>query len=128
MAQDAPHWNYDGEPHLLGVVGTFNEEEYTLSLHENINELVSPVQLNPIETSPIHPIRHLLYTMKIDRFRSVWGIAPGPNMDHWAQWFPELKAQGYSRLTVLPRYKYILGMCWTNVTLGRWCRSGHSSA
>lgn len=95
---DAPHWNYDGEPHLLGVVGTFNEEEYTLSLHEIINELVSPVQLKPIETSPIHPIRHLLYTMKIDRFRSVWGIAPGPNMDHWAQWFPELKAQGYSRL------------------------------
>ncbi|KAJ5864097.1 uncharacterized protein N7529_006013 [Penicillium soppii] len=34
--------------------------------------------------------------MKIDRFRSAWGIAPGPNMDHWAQWFPVLKAQGYS--------------------------------
>ncbi|KUM62894.1 hypothetical protein ACN42_g4207 [Penicillium freii] len=34
--------------------------------------------------------------MKIDRFRSAWGIAPGPNMDNWAQWFPELKAQGYS--------------------------------
>ncbi|KAJ6139787.1 hypothetical protein N7471_006273 [Penicillium samsonianum] len=38
--------------------------------------------------------------MKIDRFRSAWGIAPGPNMDNWAQWFPELKAQGYSGVEV----------------------------
>ncbi|CAG7917827.1 unnamed protein product [Penicillium olsonii] len=29
------------------------------------------------------------------RFRTVWGIAPGPNYEHWAQWFPTLKAQGY---------------------------------
>jgi hypothetical protein len=90
-------------------VGTFNEEKYTLSLHENINELISPVQLNPIEVSPTHPICLLPYTMKIGRFRSVWGIAPGPNMDHWAQWFPELKAQGYSMCTVPSRFRYILG-------------------
>ncbi|KPM35420.1 hypothetical protein AK830_g11149 [Neonectria ditissima] len=29
------------------------------------------------------------------RFRTVWGIAPGPNFDHWKTWFPTLKEQGY---------------------------------
>ncbi|KAJ5364254.1 uncharacterized protein N7496_009967 [Penicillium cataractarum] len=33
--------------------------------------------------------------MKVDRLRSVWGIAPGPNLDNWAQLFPYLKKQGY---------------------------------
>lgn len=47
--------------------------------------------------------------MKIDRFRSVWGIAPGPNMDHWAQWFPELKAQGYSMCAQFP---HVLDTYW----------------
>jgi hypothetical protein len=36
--------------------------------------------------------------MKISRLRSVWGIAPGLNLDNWAQLFPELKKQGYSML------------------------------
>jgi hypothetical protein len=35
-------------------------------------------------------------TMRIDRFRSAWGIAPGSNLDNWAQIFPQLKAHGYS--------------------------------
>lgn len=35
--------------------------------------------------------------MRIDRFRTVWGIEPGTNLDNWAKWFPELKALGYSK-------------------------------
>jgi hypothetical protein len=34
--------------------------------------------------------------MRIDRFRSLWGIAPGSNLDNWAQVLPRLKAHGYS--------------------------------
>lgn len=29
------------------------------------------------------------------RFRSIWGIDPGTNYEHWDKWFPTLKAQGY---------------------------------
>ncbi|KAJ5798308.1 uncharacterized protein N7503_007604 [Penicillium pulvis] len=38
--------------------------------------------------------------MRIDRFRTVWGIEPGTNLDNWAKWFPELKALGYSGVEV----------------------------
>ncbi|KAJ5910374.1 hypothetical protein N7504_005017 [Penicillium tannophilum] len=38
--------------------------------------------------------------MRIDRFRTVWGIEPGINLDNWAKWFPELKALGYSGVEV----------------------------
>jgi len=39
--------------------------------------------------------------MRITRFRSVWGIDSGDNLDNWANWFPDLKKQGYGeQLTV----------------------------
>ncbi|KAJ5757380.1 uncharacterized protein N7511_006074 [Penicillium nucicola] len=38
--------------------------------------------------------------MRIDRFRSAWGIAPGANLDNWALVFPKLKAHGYSGVEV----------------------------
>lgn len=34
--------------------------------------------------------------MRIDRFRTVWGIEPGTNLENWAKWFQELKVLGYS--------------------------------
>ncbi|OKO93845.1 hypothetical protein PENSUB_12124 [Penicillium subrubescens] len=49
----------------------------------------------------IHPNESIkLYSanMKINRLRSVWGVAPGPNLDNWAQLFPDLKKQGYGML------------------------------
>lgn len=36
--------------------------------------------------------------MSVLRFRTVWGVNPGKDYVHWAKWFPDLKAQGYSRL------------------------------
>ncbi|KAJ5652628.1 hypothetical protein N7507_010054 [Penicillium longicatenatum] len=38
--------------------------------------------------------------MRIDCFRTVWGIEPGTNLDNWAKWFPELKALGYNGVEV----------------------------
>ncbi|KAJ5999293.1 hypothetical protein N7451_007103 [Penicillium sp. IBT 35674x] len=38
--------------------------------------------------------------MRIDCFRTVWGIEPGTNLDNWVKWFPELKALGYSGVEV----------------------------
>ncbi|KAJ5105961.1 hypothetical protein NUU61_003308 [Penicillium alfredii] len=38
--------------------------------------------------------------MRITRFRTVWGIESGPNLNSWAQWFPDLKKQGYSGVEV----------------------------
>ncbi|KAJ5721231.1 uncharacterized protein N7483_009165 [Penicillium malachiteum] len=38
--------------------------------------------------------------MRIDRFRTVWGIEPGTNLDNWAKWFPELKEIGYNGVEV----------------------------
>ncbi|KAK7427277.1 hypothetical protein QQZ08_006213 [Neonectria magnoliae] len=32
---------------------------------------------------------------EILRFRTTWGIPPGPNFDNWKTWFPTLKKQGY---------------------------------
>jgi hypothetical protein len=40
---------------------------------------------------------NILAKMKITRFRSVWGIDSGDNLDKWANWFPDLKKQGYSK-------------------------------
>ena len=34
--------------------------------------------------------------MKITRFRSLWGIDTGYNLDNWGRFLPELKTQGYS--------------------------------
>ncbi|KAJ6007857.1 hypothetical protein N7540_011833 [Penicillium herquei] len=38
--------------------------------------------------------------MRIDRFRTVWGIEPGTNLDNWAKWFSELKELGYNGVEV----------------------------
>ncbi|KAJ6115204.1 hypothetical protein N7486_000982 [Penicillium sp. IBT 16267x] len=38
--------------------------------------------------------------MRIDRFRTVWGIEPGTILDNWAKWFQELKALGYNGVEV----------------------------
>ncbi|KAJ5930840.1 hypothetical protein N7466_006333 [Penicillium verhagenii] len=38
--------------------------------------------------------------MRIDRFRTMWGIEPGTNLDNWAEWFKELKTLGYNGVEV----------------------------
>ncbi|KAJ5261366.1 hypothetical protein N7478_011961 [Penicillium angulare] len=38
--------------------------------------------------------------MRIDRFRTVWGVEAGPGLENWAKWFPELKAVGYNGVEV----------------------------
>ncbi|KAJ5128574.1 hypothetical protein N7448_002291 [Penicillium atrosanguineum] len=38
--------------------------------------------------------------MIITRFRSVWGIDSGDNLNNWANWFPDLKKQGYTGVEV----------------------------
>ncbi|KAJ5771972.1 hypothetical protein N7520_002501 [Penicillium odoratum] len=38
--------------------------------------------------------------MRIDRFRTTWGIEPGNNLENWAKWFQELKTLGYSGVEV----------------------------
>lgn len=34
----------------------------------------------------------------ISRFRSLWGIEPGPDQSEWRKKFVELKAHGYGKL------------------------------
>ena len=34
--------------------------------------------------------------MSVLRYRTVWGVDPGDNYQDWDEWFPSLKAQGYS--------------------------------
>lgn len=37
------------------------------------------------------------------RFRTTWGVAPGPNYDVWREWFPKLKQQGYCEFILSKR-------------------------
>lgn len=43
--------------------------------------------------------------VQILRFRTVWGIEPGPNYDHWKKWFPTLKQQGYGMRFILTIFR-----------------------
>ncbi|KAK9428186.1 hypothetical protein V1505DRAFT_377780 [Lipomyces doorenjongii] len=38
--------------------------------------------------------------MQISRFRSIWGVDPGANLEKWKEWFPCLKRLGYSGVEV----------------------------
>lgn len=55
--------------------------------------------------------------MKINRLRSVWGIAPGPNLDNWAQLFPDLKKQGYSMTPWTSIADHLHFIKWENADL-----------
>ncbi|KAF2009230.1 hypothetical protein BU24DRAFT_468211 [Aaosphaeria arxii CBS 175.79] len=38
--------------------------------------------------------------MRLQRFRSLWGIEPGPNLEDWKPLLPKLKAHGYAGVEV----------------------------
>ncbi|KFZ02879.1 hypothetical protein V502_11428 [Pseudogymnoascus sp. VKM F-4520 (FW-2644)] len=38
--------------------------------------------------------------MSVLRFQTVWGVEPGKDYVHWAKWFPDLKAQGYTGVEI----------------------------
>ena len=50
----------------------------------------------------------------ISRFRSLWGIEPGPDQAEWRKKFVELKAHGYGKVPVEWKHPSIL----TSVTSG----------
>lgn len=49
-------------------------------------------------------------------------------MANWAQWFPKLKAQGYSMPDIRKLQTRIPGSQANAIIGGRWRRSGYSSA
>lgn len=75
-----------------------------LAPHSSSDKLVASKQLLPARPSKTSqdPIQlapsHLTVMVVISRFRSLWGIEPGPDQSEWRKKFVELKAHGYGKL------------------------------